>query len=143
MNKKDEKQIKEDVRNYLIEQHHLWIEKEWRENHNRDTSQNKFAEYLDLPPTTLSRLINRYNQATDDNLFAIASRLGPEIFRIAGRPARMPDDPLLAQMAENWHRLEESDQQAISDFMDRLLGEDEQVVGLDHEVQSQLRYVQP
>ncbi len=81
-------------------------------------SQNDYSRWLGIPPTSMSAWINEIRLPTGDNIDAIATRLGPEIYEILGVPPRMPKDKLLNFIAAKWHKLDEAKRKQLAELVD-------------------------
>lgn len=105
---------------FLNQKYIEWKEMEWRKSKNRNTSQNEFAKWLGMSPTTISPYMTGVRPPSEANADALADKLGTQVYEILGKSARMPRDPLLRSIANTWHALDENEKRQVAEAVKHL-----------------------
>jgi hypothetical protein len=96
-----------------------WFEKkflEWQSKEGRRKPLSEFAKWLGISRNTLNNYMLKGQKPTGENLEAIASKLGPEIYDVLEMPR--PDPRLQAIMAE-WKNLPEEEKNKVKRIAER------------------------
>ncbi len=102
----------------------MYIERELRRT-RRVPSQNSFAAWMGVPPTSLSTWMSGQRLPLGNNVDSIAGKLGPEIYNILDVPPRIPKDKQLLKIATNWHKLTDNQQAQLCEWVENLTFENE------------------
>ena len=109
---------------FLNKEYLKWKEREWSKRRNRNTTQNDWAKFLGISPTTLSPLMTGVRPPNEKNADLLAAALGPEVYTILQKAPRMPVDPGLRLIAGVWHVLDKDDRATLTELARSLAEED-------------------
>lgn len=90
-----------------------YLEKEflrWQTASGQRRTLNAFAKYLDVSPQILSMWINGTRRPGADNIAALVTTLGIEVYEALDLPR---PDPLLIEIQRRWPELSDEDRTAI------------------------------
>lgn len=91
-----------------------------RESKGWRYSQAQWSKYLGVSHQSLNQWMNGLRLPTGDNVFALAAKLGPEIYDILGQPRRLPNNPVAQKIIEIYIELAPHDQKELEDFAESL-----------------------
>jgi hypothetical protein len=86
----------------------------------RNYTVSEYARWFGIPEPTMSKIMKGHIPS-DPNLHKLAARLGPGVYRAAGKPERLPDNPRLRFIAERFHLLPEGAQEKFVRLVEREL----------------------
>lgn len=100
--------------NFLRRKYHEWSGKQLGRT-GRIPSQNEFAKWLNVPPTSLSMWVNDVRVPSDEAVHSMADKLGVEVYDKLNLPRRLPRNRLLLKIVDIWDRLDEQGQKELAE----------------------------
>lgn len=96
-------------------------QKEFRKS-RKNLSQAQYAKKtLHVNPMNFSGYKNGERTPTGENLDKVASALGGVVYDILGLARKMPEDPILVEIVNQWHSLSKSEQLEVLDQVNSFL----------------------
>ena len=93
---------------------------EYQVEKRRRVSQKEWAnEYLGVTAASLSNWMLKSQLPRGPNVFALAAKLGLQVYDILGQPRRISDNPKIQRLNEIYPTLSKADQKIIDDIIDR------------------------
>lgn len=111
MEMEEKKDPRKEFSEFLKRAYAAYIVRETR-NGGNVPSQTDFAQWLGVTQTSFSNWINATRPPDIDNLDAVATKLGNEVYAIFGKPPRMPKEPAANVVFTNWYKLTKPQQQS-------------------------------
>ena len=91
---------------------------EYQVEKRRRVSQKEWAnEYLGVTAASLSNWMLKSQLPTGTNVFALAAKLGLQVYDILGQPRRISDDPRIQRLNEIYPTLSKAKRQEIDDII--------------------------
>ena len=88
-----------------------------RESKGWRYSQAQWSKYLGVSHQSLNQWMNGLRLPTGDNVFALAAKLGLQVYDILGQPRRISDDPRIQRLNEIYPTLSKAKRQEIDDII--------------------------
>ena len=89
-----------------------------RESKGWRYSQAQWSKYLGVSHQSLNQWMNGLRLPTGSNVFALAAKLGPQVYDILGQPRRVSDNPRIQRLNEIYPTLCKEKQKEIDDIID-------------------------
>ena len=112
----EKKDPRKEFSEFLKRAYAAYIVRETR-NGGNVPSQTDFAQWLGVTQTSFSNWINATRPPDIDNLDAVATKLGNEVYAIFGKPARMPKEPAANVVFTNWYKLTKPQQRQVAEMV--------------------------
>lgn len=99
---------------------------EYRKN-RKSLSQALYARrVLHVNPMNFSGYKNGERMPSGENLDNLAKAVGNVIYDIVGVPRKMPNNPILRQISEDWNKLSRKKQEEVLNVVNNLLEKDDE-----------------
>lgn len=89
-------------------------------------SQNDFAQWIGVSPTSLSNWMNGLRPPVGENVDLLATRLGMRVYEILDIPPRAPKSGAFAEIAKRWHKMDAPTQRRVLEYVRDLTDEQEE-----------------